>query len=1034
MKKLNMNKSVLSTLGLILITVWSAVQYLFYSNVPEDISSFAFVFITNVCGCLLLALTQFSHLKNVTKATVKKAILLSVIQLMINVMILLGSRNMNSVIISSVTGLYFIFVTPLLLLLKKRVSFRSGVATVVALIALLLVFNANIEGLFSSINVVYLLIADVCIAGHVVAISIMAADEDPQAISVVQMASTALISLIAWVVESKVLGLSAMKLSPDPAFWVSVLFIGIFIRALYSVIQFAAQKNVPPINASLIFASEIVITLILNPLLCRLFGTGYEPATLFQVVGCVLFVLAVLICDDDFMKKFHYNDMDSTTIIDENGNEIQQVPLSRKIVNMNLLIGLGALVFSTLVCLFSITVIRNNVIDTSRAFGNDASTSSETALMEQVEKELEQKVADKAAVATERLDSYRSAVQNAASLAGQFLSDPSSYKRMPVGFPHVKNAGIWTMQMTLADEAVSQETIETQSCALGNMETLFVSIQQSFPELTTVYVGTDAGVMISYDPGSDGAGVYGTPFYYEYRGADWFTTADKLKAVGFTDTYLDYTGRGLTITCFSPIYSSTGKFLGAIGMDFLQTDLNKQLVDVGISAPEKAVLVSAEGTIIASTGDDSVSESTLSIKDSAANLPLEGIADWILSTDSGMTLTEDPLGSYYVSFDKVESTGWKLCIMSPLENIIAPAVEIRDNITNSTEQISYTVSEGIRTIIASCLIFFAVIVLLITYFVGRLSDKITEPLSHLEKDVKEISQGNLDRRTEVTTRDEIGSLARAFNSMTANLQQYIVDLTEMTAQEERIASELSVATRIQSSMLPDAVGAFPDRSEFELFAAMTPAKEVGGDFYDFFMVDERHLAVVMADVSGKGVPAALFMVIGKTLIKDHTHPDANLGEVFERVNNLLCESNSEELFITAFEGVIDLVTGEVSFVNAGHEMPFIYRKDKAFEVQRVRPGFVLAGMEDMHYRSGSFTLQSGDILFQYTDGVPEATNAENELFGMDRLTESLNKAIGSSPEGIIKAVKADVDAFVGEAPQFDDITMLAVKINKLMEP
>lgn len=253
-------------------------------------------------------------------------------------------------------------------------------------------------------------------------------------------------------------------------------------------------------------------------------------------------------------------------------------------------------------------------------------------------------------------------------------------------------------------------------------------------------------------------------------------------------------------------------------------------------------------------------------------------------------------------------------------------------------------------------------------------------------------------------------------------------------ERQRISTELDVATHIQADMLPRIFPAFSDRAEFDIFASMNPAKEVGGDFYDFFMVDERHLAIVIADVSGKGVPAALFMVIGKTLIKDHTKPDVDLGSVFSEVNDLLCESNSEGLFITAFEGVLNLVSGEFTFVNAGHEMPFIAKAGGVYAPYKLKPGFVLAGMEHMEYQSGQMTLSPGDRIFLYTDGVTEATNAAMELYGMGRLTDVLAKNTNLKPADVLPAVKADIDAFVGEAPQFDDITMLCVEYLKIMEP
>ena len=324
-------------------------------------------------------------------------------------------------------------------------------------------------------------------------------------------------------------------------------------------------------------------------------------------------------------------------------------------------------------------------------------------------------------------------------------------------------------------------------------------------------------------------------------------------------------------------------------------------------------------------------------------------------------------------------------------------------------------------------------ILLCFVFVKR---KIVNPINTI-RDVSKTMVDNLENeesiQVTVQTGNEIEELFDSFKQMYGDVKEYIRRLSAVTAEKERIGAELDVAAHIQASMLPGVFPAFPDRTEFDIYATMDPAKEVGGDFYDFFMVDERHLAIVMADVSGKGVPAALFMVIGKTLIKDHTTPDRDLGKVFTEVNNLLCEANSEGLFITAFEGVLDLVTGEFTYVNAGHEMPFICQAGGDFVAHKIRAAFVLAGMEDMRYRAGSMMLEPGDKVFQYTDGVTEATNIHNELYGMSRLGTILNKVKDGNPHQILPAVKADVDAFVGEAPQFDDITMLCLEYKSRME-
>ena len=333
------------------------------------------------------------------------------------------------------------------------------------------------------------------------------------------------------------------------------------------------------------------------------------------------------------------------------------------------------------------------------------------------------------------------------------------------------------------------------------------------------------------------------------------------------------------------------------------------------------------------------------------------------------------------------------------------------------------------------LISFCIIAVTMVAYIVFVRKTITRPISRLADFTQEITESRKfeNQRITMKTGDEIEALSDSFNFMMEELENYIANLSKVTAEKERIGTELDIVRNIQASMLPCIFPAFPDRKEFDIYATMTPAKEVGGDFYDFFMVDETHLAIVMADVSGKGVPAALFMVIGKTLIKDHTTPGRDLGEVFSTVNNLLCEANSEGLFITAFEGVLDLVTGEFCFVNAGHEMPFICKAGAGFEAYKIRPGFVLAGFEDMNYKAGSMTLDVGDLIFQYTDGVTEATNVENQLYGMERLEQVLNRVKDRTPSEILPEVKKDIDAFVGEAPQFDDITMLCVEYKVKME-
>ena len=283
-------------------------------------------------------------------------------------------------------------------------------------------------------------------------------------------------------------------------------------------------------------------------------------------------------------------------------------------------------------------------------------------------------------------------------------------------------------------------------------------------------------------------------------------------------------------------------------------------------------------------------------------------------------------------------------------------------------------------------------------------------------------------KLQIHTGDEIENLFSAFRQMEQDINQYIEDITFVTAEKERIGAELNVATQIQADMLPSIFPAFPERKEFDIFASMDPAKEVGGDFYDFFLIDADHLALVIADVSGKGVPAALFMVIAKTLLKNQMMTRASPKAVLETVNNQLCENNEADMFVTVWLAVYEISTGKVTAASAGHEYPALRRAGGSFELFKDPHGFVLAGMENIRYQEYEIELHAGDTLFVYTDGVPEATDAGQTLFGTERMLEALNKEKASDPRKLVGEVRKEIDRFVGEAMQFDDITMLSLQV------
>ncbi len=275
---------------------------------------------------------------------------------------------------------------------------------------------------------------------------------------------------------------------------------------------------------------------------------------------------------------------------------------------------------------------------------------------------------------------------------------------------------------------------------------------------------------------------------------------------------------------------------------------------------------------------------------------------------------------------------------------------------------------------------------------------------------------------------EIRLLSDNVKSLAEGVSSYMTNLSAATAEKERIGTELELAQKIQASTLPNDFPPFPGRTEFDIYATMDPAKEVGGDFYDFFLIDDDHLGLVMADVSGKGVPAALFMMISKMLVNNFAMMGFSPAKVLEMTNDKICSNNEQDMFVTVWFGILEISTGRVVAANAGHEYPMIRKADGDFELFNDKHGFVIGGMEGVHYREYEFTLDKGGTLFLYTDGVPEATREDNELFGTDRMLEALNLEPDASPKELLENMKKAADDFDGDAPQFDDMTMMGVKL------
>ncbi|MBP5162241.1 MAG: SpoIIE family protein phosphatase [Spirochaetales bacterium] len=510
----------------------------------------------------------------------------------------------------------------------------------------------------------------------------------------------------------------------------------------------------------------------------------------------------------------------------------------------------------------------------------------------------------------------------------------------------------------------------------------------------------------------------------------WYTGAVEKGGIYFTDVEKDFFSDSIGIVCSMPVYVN-GKLAVVVGAD-LFLDMIEDEVSEFDKSNSFMFLINQNGHVIFSPKESGV----LSAKVSSDATDLRTLGnDFSLFVTDVLNGREDYAvvdldgESYYMVGRKMASIGWAVISAVDVASVEQPSKDMQASLAEISE---YTINE-----ISSILRTFGILgisIILVISAVGlaislTVSGKVVNPLKKMTNKIKTLKGDSFDFLMEDSylTNDEIEILARAFEDLSSKTKKYISQITAITAEKERIGAELNVATQIQADMLPSIFPPYPQKTEIDLYATMTPAKEVGGDFYDFFLTDANHLALVMADVSGKGVPAALFMVIAKTLLKNRAVMGGTPAEILEDVNNHLCDGNKTQFFVTAWMAIIDLRTGEGIAANAGHEHPALRRAGKKYELVRYKHSPVLGMMEGIIFQEHEFKLNPGDSLFVYTDGVPEATDSKNRLFGEERMVDALNVDPDALPSEVIRNVRSGIDGFVAGAEQFDDITMLCFK-------
>jgi sigma-B regulation protein RsbU (phosphoserine phosphatase) len=496
---------------------------------------------------------------------------------------------------------------------------------------------------------------------------------------------------------------------------------------------------------------------------------------------------------------------------------------------------------------------------------------------------------------------------------------------------------------------------------------------------------------------------------------DWYQIPRELNKPYWSEPYFDQ----ILMTTYSvPFYENTPdgrKIKGIICADISLEWLTKIVSSIKVLDTGDAYLISKNGAILTHNVKDLImNESIFGVAEERNDKALREIGRKMIKGESGLVSFKSIARGkkslmYYVP---VPSTGWTLAVLFPEDEFLA-------DIRKLNQRVALLGCTGM---------------LLLVGVIMAISRSITKPLSMMAVVAQEIGTGDLDAVVpSIKTGDEVGKLADAFRYMQVALKDYIKRLTAATAAKERIESELKIAHEIQTSMLPRIFPAFPSRKEFDIFATMEPAKEVGGDLYDFFLINDRKLCFIMGDVSGKGVPAALFMMITKTLLKNAALQDLSADEVLFRTNNIIALDNESAMFATVFCGILDTQTGEVEFSNAGHNPPLVCRKAGGYEYIDVGSSFVLGPMPNFKFILKKIQLAPGDTLFLYTDGVTEAMNNKKELFSEDKLKIALTALKDNKTVDIVSALRHEISVFVKDEPQSDDITMLALRFQGLTQ-
>ncbi|WP_167511402.1 SpoIIE family protein phosphatase [Pseudobutyrivibrio xylanivorans] len=702
--------------------------------------------------------------------------------------------------------------------------------------------------------------------------------------------------------------------------------------------------------------------------------------------------------------------------------------MKKKVMRIMMIVSSLLLVMFVIITFYITNRVKRILLDNSENSETQVEQYTDKAMRDAVTEQLTATTMGCAYVMNETFRNFAGSVEMIADSATEIYSNPDKYGRAKIEPLEKSDLGRIMGQFVYAEDVnPTDAAVLEELYMIGNLEGSMLAMYEQYPELGAVSIGTETGLMFLAGPVLeerwDADGNYS---HLDARKRPWYIGAKETESAYYAEVTPDYDTGRLAIMCGAPIYKEDD-FVGVAGAGLYLEGIESMMMNARISDAGTSCVIDRSGKILFSSSNEGELQRESVLGDKGDSVGFNDIVNRASEGKDGLAHMDVNGVRSFVAYYPIETVGWTLISIVPEELVLAPneslLASLKDNHLKEMHDVQATIGASFLTIIMLIII----IGIAVAVTTNILSNHLVEPIEELTYKVENLDGDQLDFQWNKNTGDEVQKLANSFGLMTERMKEYIVDIKNATAEKERIGTELTLATKIQLGMLPHDFPPFPDRDEFDIFATMTPARKVGGDFYDYFLIDEDHLGLVMADVSGKGIPAALFMMISKTILQSCAMLGKSAGETLTKANEALSANNQTDMFVTVWFGILEISSGKLTCANAGHEYPALKRADGAFELFKDKHGLVIGGMEGIRYKEYEILLNHGDKIFLYTDGVPEATDADVKMYGTSRMIEALNQNPDASPQDIVTIVHNDVNAFVKEAEQFDDLTMMCVE-------